>query len=124
MSSVKDRARVVKTLLKARGSNCGICGKSLDLSIKQESNPNMVTVDHVLPKSYGGSNRLSNLRLAHYKCNQAQGKITEKAKNLISGNYPTVFKNLKYSVAPYTAALILAYMPNILNYGSMEDFVI
>lgn len=31
------------------------------------------TVDHVIPRSLGGSDDLSNLRLAHWSCNRAKG---------------------------------------------------
>lgn len=33
----------------------------------------MGTVDHIIPKSQGGSDRAENLRLAHYRCNHKRG---------------------------------------------------
>lgn len=35
--------------------------------------PNFATWEHIIPVSHGGSDKLINLVLAHYKCNQERG---------------------------------------------------
>ena len=40
------------------------------------------TIDHIVPKSKGGSDMLENLRLTHEKCNQFRG-TNFKIKDLI-----------------------------------------
>lgn len=51
---------------KTRRHECGICGK--EIPTFEEA-----TVDHKVPRSRGGSNRMDNLQLAHERCNQAKG---------------------------------------------------
>ncbi len=46
---------------------CGIC--KLPIATMAEA-----TVDHKIPLSRGGSNRMDNLQLAHQTCNQEKGK--------------------------------------------------
>ena len=57
-SAIKRRRH---TLVLAYKNKCGICGKE----IKGES----PTIDHLIPKALGGNGELSNLQLAHKKCN-------------------------------------------------------
>ena len=44
---------------------CSLCGKQLSLD--------EATVDHIIPKSLGGTNIPENLQLAHKACNKAKG---------------------------------------------------
>lgn len=53
-------------LLERRGRKCAYCGK--------ENVP--LEIEHIVPKSRGGSNRVSNLTLACHKCNKAKGNMT------------------------------------------------
>lgn len=49
---------------------CGICGQPVDKSLKFP-HPFSPTVDHIIPVSKGGHpSDLSNLQLAHFKCNR------------------------------------------------------
>jgi 5-methylcytosine-specific restriction endonuclease McrA len=50
---------------------CGICG----LGISQSAD---ITVDHILPKSKGGSNRVENLQPAHLSCNNIKGDVEDE----------------------------------------------
>lgn len=51
---------------------CGICGKPVDKSLKYP-HPGSPTVDHIIPVDKGGDpSALSNLQLAHMKCNRAK----------------------------------------------------
>ncbi|MDD1466797.1 HNH endonuclease [Dolichospermum sp. ST_sed5] len=47
------------------GSYCWWCGKSMSI--------NELTIEHLRPKSCGGSNSLENLRLACLTCNRFRG---------------------------------------------------
>lgn len=53
-------------IIKRDGPNCWICG----LPFKPKEKP---TLDHVKPKSKGGTHALSNLKIAHMKCNTSRG---------------------------------------------------
>ena len=48
-------------MLNAQGFICPLCGGTML--------PEDITIDHILPKSRGGSNHISNLQLAHLACN-------------------------------------------------------
>lgn len=56
--------RKVRRLRYRDGDDCWLCGHALGTN---------VTLDHVVPKSKGGSNNIENLRLAHFECNQRRG---------------------------------------------------
>jgi 5-methylcytosine-specific restriction endonuclease McrA len=58
------------------GNRCHICGKQVnkkDFTRTAEgrfvAGPKYPTVDHVIPKSKGGSHDMTNLKLAHKSCN-------------------------------------------------------
>lgn len=46
-------------------------------------------IDHIIPRSFGGSNRYTNLRLTHYECNHKRADdMTNAEKNkLLSDQY-------------------------------------
>ncbi len=52
------------------GFKCAYCGK--------EGTKEKLEIEHIIPKSRGGSNRISNLTLACHKCNQKKGNMTAK----------------------------------------------
>ncbi len=58
-----SRRWIVRQLIQQNGCVCGVCGKAI-LSIKH------VTLDHIVPRSKGGSDEIVNLQLAHHECNQ------------------------------------------------------
>lgn len=71
--NLEERTYTFKFLFKKNGAICGICGK-----------PGLIenmNVDHIIPKSKGGSNRLDNLQLAHIRCNHAKGNKTPQKEN-------------------------------------------
>lgn len=63
-------------LLKRDGSACFFCGELLGEDI---------TVEHLVALTAGGTNQISNMVLAHEKCNQAAGtlSISEKVARAI-----------------------------------------
>jgi hypothetical protein len=63
--SKRGRRRIVAALIARDGPNCGICNQRID--------PTTATIDHIVPKSKGGTNLLYNLQLAHDRCNQDKG---------------------------------------------------
>ena len=83
--------------IKKRGSiECGLCGGRI-------TNPNDVTVDHILPVSLGGSNRVINFQPTHQKCNWDRG------------NKPTILSdiyNKRYGERPPTGSQLGAGVDN------------
>lgn len=55
-------------LLDRDGNNCWICRTKLDLTMVDDWFPH-ITVDHVIPRSKGGTRCPDNIRLAHKYCN-------------------------------------------------------
>ena len=67
-----DRIALLMLLLRREGDRCYLCGLVVDLDAPID-HPGQATLDHVYPRSAGGSNRMSNLAVAHLSCNQAKG---------------------------------------------------
>ncbi len=71
---MKLRVRLTKrakTLRKRQGNECCWCGKPM-----QRLDPlawDFETIEHLTPRSRGGSHHISNLALAHLKCNRDRG---------------------------------------------------
>lgn len=73
LRSIGDKSRRrIRTSLRARdGDDCYLCrGLMVFNNTKSED---YATIDHILPRSQGGSNDLDNLKLAHRKCNLRRG---------------------------------------------------
>lgn len=65
----------IPRLLRTKGSRCNICDLPIDMTLKY---PNLMSrsVDHIVPRSFGGLETLENLSLAHLSCNvRKQNKI-------------------------------------------------
>jgi 5-methylcytosine-specific restriction endonuclease McrA len=61
----KQRRKKKQQLLKEFGSCCWWCRQGLS---KEK-----LTIEHLFPKSRGGTNSLENLRLACFSCNNSRG---------------------------------------------------
>jgi len=61
----EDKKRLRYKLLRCQGSRCCYCKKRLDFR--------GATLDHVVPRCLGGSNRPHNLCVACLACNQKKG---------------------------------------------------
>ena len=46
------------------------------------------TIEHLLAKSRGGDDRISNLKAAHKSCNEAVGNLPVDIKRKLAGNMP------------------------------------
>lgn len=59
--------------LRARdGDNCQLCGKRIDFTLPP-GDKRSATVDHIVPRSQGGTHDWANLQLAHHGCNSSKG---------------------------------------------------
>ena len=54
------------------GTDCGICGQPVDITLSRADGLQCPSVDHVLPRSRGGTHDPANLQLAHLRCNMAK----------------------------------------------------
>jgi 5-methylcytosine-specific restriction endonuclease McrA len=60
------------------GWTCHLCGESIDPKLLVGNG--RATIDHLLPRSLGGTARLSNVKLAHKRCNHKRGnRLLEQA---------------------------------------------
>jgi 5-methylcytosine-specific restriction endonuclease McrA len=60
----------VAALAERDGTDCSICGDPVDMSISRNDDFKMCpSIDHVIPRSRGGTDDPSNLALAHLSCN-------------------------------------------------------
>ncbi len=69
----KWRGQRITQLMARDGSNCTICREPLDRHIRDGRHPAYITFDHVTPRSDGGNDAWTNLRLAHRRCNEKRG---------------------------------------------------
>ena len=69
-SRLRRSAAVCVKLAERDGWVCHLCGDPIDPSAKGGHQP---TIDHLIPRSEGGSNAQENLKLAHRRCNQRRG---------------------------------------------------
>lgn len=84
----------VKMYVRARDNyTCQYCG---------EKYPDILEVDHVIPKSRGGTDRADNLVAACHKCNQKKGNMTAE-----EFGYPEVQRRVKKSLRAATITNIL-----------------
>jgi 5-methylcytosine-specific restriction endonuclease McrA len=70
-ASNAGRLRIVRRLMERDGRHCYWCR----VEFRGDELP---TIEHVVPKSYGGSNHLHNLVLACDWCNQKRGVMTPR----------------------------------------------
>jgi len=51
---------------------CGICNKEINHSLRFPD-PKSASLDHIIPKSLGGSNKRGNIQVVHLFCNISKG---------------------------------------------------
>lgn len=81
-AKTKYVTEVLQQMFDSQNGKCYICGRELDLT---GCGKNMATIDHVHPKSLGGTNEQSNLMLSCLHCNQLKGAFifSNELKELI-----------------------------------------
>jgi len=69
------RRTMTDYLAERDGVKCGICRKRVDVTLTSgtRGDPMGPSIDHVVPRSKGGTNDLANLRLTHWACNNKRG---------------------------------------------------
>jgi hypothetical protein len=82
---------------------CWLCGAAIDPAAPINS-PHRGTVDHLIPRSRGGGDEPTNLRLAHRRCN------TRRGSHLPELTWPTEWP-LLMAVPVWTALARLAPAP-------------
>ena len=75
------RKQYIKRIERGEVLLCGICNypvvaKAKGIDRITKGGGGSVTVDHIVPKAHGGTDRIENLQPAHGKCNN------EKADNM------------------------------------------
>jgi HNH endonuclease len=88
---------------------CWLCGEAVDPTA---TGPWQPTVDHLVPRSRGGSNDAVNLRLAHRRCNNRRGS------HLPELNWPTAWPMLM-TTNVWTALARLAPRPGAAEVVAM-----
>lgn len=67
--SAKRRLEIVRKLYFFWGNSCILCGGKFTVC-------NPCTIEHIRPKSLGGTNDINNLALAHVLCNSMRGNAS------------------------------------------------
>lgn len=62
-----------KAILRKTATICALCGMPLDKSLKYPD-PMSISIDHIIPVTYGGKSTLDNLQATHLICNKSKGK--------------------------------------------------
>lgn len=65
-------ARLAPLVVQTYGAVCYLCGGGIDLAAPRRS-PMGLSLDHVRPRSLGGSDEIDNLRPVHFRCNLKKG---------------------------------------------------
>lgn len=63
-----------KMLARRDGTDCGICGEPIDMSLRAPD-PSSPSIDRIVARFRGGSDDPENLQLAHRRCNQSKGDL-------------------------------------------------
>lgn len=68
------RDYAVMLLAHYRGTDCGICGEPVDLTVRFPDR-RCASVDHTVPVALGGADDGANLQLAHFGCNARKNAL-------------------------------------------------
>lgn len=82
----RSAAKLIPKLVKRDGVACHLCGLPIDITLPYGpkcKHPRRATLDHLLPRSAGGTNAMRNLALAHADCNLERGATPLSAEQLL-----------------------------------------
>ena len=71
-------AQLARLVVQAYGATCWLCHSAIDLRLAHPASGSL-SIDHVRPRSQGGSDELRNLRPAHLGCNTGRGARTPES---------------------------------------------
>lgn len=69
----RERAELTDRIGDRDGWVCQICRRRVSRAAYSHADPMSKTLDHIIPRSHGGSDDPSNLRIAHQRCNSRRG---------------------------------------------------
>lgn len=78
-SAMHWQRQLCRYLAQRDGNRCELCDRPVDLTITSgtRGSDNGPSIDHIVPRSKGGTDDLSNLRLTHWGCNRKRGNRGE-----------------------------------------------
>ncbi len=115
MSERVKRQQIRKQLRERDGDNCCWCGIKLIFNCKLQNRFN-TTIEHLVRRCEGGSNKLENLKLACRKCNNSRhskswdvenAEVLKKKRFLTQLNLQTGMVKLENTTVLNTVALQL-----------------
>ena len=87
------------------GTECYLCGKEIDFKAPRQVGDDgwelSFHIDHVIPKTFGGSDDISNLRPAHGLCNIRKSNIG--LKDYLTVHHPErlfILKSVDHEIVP------------------------
>lgn len=72
----KQLTKFIEPLAERDGTDCQICFEPVDITLRGRTDLS-VSVDHIVPVSYGGTEELNNLRLSHLACNRRRSNAVQ-----------------------------------------------
>lgn len=86
--------RLANEVISRYGSVCWLCTLPIDLTLPRTA-PGGLSIDHVVPRSKGGSDELANLRPAHRECNlrrcaKPASMFKPKRPGRVASNWPGI----------------------------------
>lgn len=76
-----------RELAQRDGTDCGLCGNPVDMGLSRKVSNMCPSVDHIIPRSRGGSHDPANLQLAHLHCNQVKSDRYEGSALIGGGSF-------------------------------------
>lgn len=69
----EPKAVVRDMLLERQGNLCFWCREPMHMDYERKHDADFASIEHVIPRSWGGKNSRENLALAHNRCNYMRG---------------------------------------------------
>lgn len=76
---------IITYLLERDQGRCHLCGKKVDAKANRRKHPKSATIDHLVPFSISHDSSLSNLALAHRRCNMQKNNRPAGEQLLLIG---------------------------------------